>query len=69
MLFNILSDISPSPNLSLFADDTATITHLDIVLCRDYLQKSVNMIVNCFKRWRLNLNPTKCKANDFSLRQ
>jgi hypothetical protein len=73
ILFNIfLYDIPIPPNadLALYADDTAIITtHSDIIHCRNSLQNSVNIIVNWFTNWRLNLNPTKCEAKIFSLRR
>lgn len=73
LLFNIFLSDMPVPidaELALYADDTAIITqHADIDRCKDLLQQSVDLIVNWFTKWRLNLNPTKCEAKIFSLRR
>lgn len=72
-LFNIYCHDIPNPpdsQLAMFADDTTILTQdntLDLSIKK--LQSSLNEITSWFKKWKLNLNPTKSVAKIFTLKR
>lgn len=72
-LFNIYCHDIPNPpnsQLAMFADDTTILTQdnaLDLSI--EKLQSSLNEITSWFKKWKLNLNPTKSVAKIFTLKR
>lgn len=72
LLFNIFTSDIPIPlnaSLALYADDTAIISqHPNVQTAQQNLQLSIDMVVEWFERWKLQLNASKCEAKIFTLR-
>jgi hypothetical protein len=72
-LFNIYCYDIPIPlnsQLAMFADDTIILTQdSSLELAIQNLQSSLNEIITWFKKWKLNLNPTKSEFKIFTLKK
>lgn len=73
LLFNIYVSDLPTPQdtqVSMYADDTSVFTqHQDIVIARNRLQSSLNIISTWMRQWKIRLNPNKCETKIFTLRR
>lgn len=72
LLFNIyMSDITipPLASLALYVDDTVIVNQdTNILTASLNLQNSVQQVVQWFSKWIFRLNPSKCEAKIFTLK-